>query len=109
MEEKLSYSFALAISIKLSDSEEKINGIVDLINKESNFELSKILLNYKRKRHFRRLGSLYLVRAEAKLDINLLHQIFIANISDDYVPQYKAIMLSDNVKNSELIRDEHAL
>lgn len=100
MDEKLSYSFALAVSIKLSDSEEKINAIVDMINKESNFELSKILLNYKRKRHFRRLGSLYLVRAEARLDINLLQQIFISNVTDEYVPQYKAIIRCDNVKNS---------
>lgn len=99
----------MAISIKLSDSEQKINAIVDMINKESNFELSKILLNYKRKRHFRRLGSLYLVRAEARLDINLLQQIFISNVNDDYVTQYKAIILIDNVKNSNIIRNKHSI
>lgn len=104
MEEKLSYSFSLTISAKLSFSEDKINEIVDIINTQSDFQIGKILLNYRRRQHFRDLGKLYLVRANTFFNVNLLIQRYKADIPDDYVAQFKAMNIYNNVKNSLLIR-----
>ena len=97
--EKQAYSFSLHYSIKLEETEEKINGVVDAINLESSFDLLKFLLYFQKKRHFRRLGNLYLIRAEAKFDFNALQHDFFNNTSDEFVPQFKAMNLYNGMKS----------
>ena len=103
-EEKMAYSFAFSFSIKLEETEDKLNGIIDSISNESNFEISKLLTNFQKQRHFRRLCTLYLIRTEANFDFKILEEEFYSNIADEFITQYKQMCLYMNIQNSWVIR-----
>jgi uncharacterized Rmd1/YagE family protein len=103
-EEKMAYSFALSYSVKLDETEHKLNGIIDSINAESGFDISKILFNFQRQKHFRRLCTLYLIRTEANFDFKILEEDFYSNVSDEFIPQYKQMCIQTKVQNRWVIR-----
>ena len=103
----MAFSFALSFSVKLEETENKINGIIDTINDESNFEISKILLNFQKKKHFRRLGTLYLIRTEAKFDMHILEENFYSNATDEFTPQYKQMGAYNDIQSRGLTRHGH--
>ena len=104
-QEKMAYSFALSFSVKLEETEDKLNGIIDSINNESNFDISKILFNFQKRKHFRRLCSLYLIRTESNFDFKILEEDFYSNVSDEFIPQYKQMCVYANIQNSWFIRN----
>lgn len=104
-EEKMAYSFALSFSVKLQETEDKLNGIIDSINAESNFDISKILYNFQRRQHFRRLCSLYLIRTESNFDFKILEENFYSSANDEFIPMYKQMYIYTNISNSQLKRN----
>ena len=104
MGEKAAFSFSLSFSIKLEETEEKINSLVEKLNEENNFRVARILLKFSKTSHFRLVGQLYYLRLESNSDLGILEEHFFAESSDEFRPQYKQLCAYNDVRPRLFIR-----
>ena len=102
-EEKLCISFVLAISIKLEEFENSIDNIIENMEFDSKFKFKNILLNFKNKKHTKRLASLFLLKAKLFLNINNIQENFLLKITDKFLDEYKYMLSYFNISGRKKI------